>query len=163
VNQKYAPFILPVLFLMFMSAYSVSAILSPRWAFEHRLGQNKHVDQSEIEILMPQKSRNIASIENKSTIMFDCAKENQTAKVYSQLVYIKFQNCLTRHKIEDYKLVNETNLYMAQFFKPSASLVSTDFIQLARGENILKFEISPNDEQKITKTIKIERLPFEIQ
>jgi len=103
-----------------------------------------------------------------NTLHFNCQSEDQSAEVPSSQVFIKFENCFfyqeqIKLQTTEFKLINQTNQYMAQIFQPSEDVIVTDFIQLAHGENILKFEFSLNSKQKITKTIKIQRINSEIQ
>lgn len=88
----------------------------------------------------------------------------------SQVVRIKFNNCegyLTKKKAL-FKVKNLSNGYDGQVFKPAPKVksrspasastpLSTDYIQLQGGENIIELEISLNDGQKIHKKIKIIR------
>ncbi len=93
----------------------------------------------------------------------------------SQVVRIKFTDCdRLSKKAPLYSIKNLTNGYDGQVFKsseapsfqrgpasvrPARSTVqlSTDYIQLQSGENILELEISLNDGQKINKKITIIR------
>lgn len=88
----------------------------------------------------------------------------------SQVVRIKFTDChqFTK-KAPLYAIKNLTNGYDGQVFKnqitssrgrmpASTSLqLSTDYIQLQNGENIIELEISLNDGQKLNKKITINR------
>ena len=159
MKRRYRSLILPFLFLCAISAYSAVSLIGPSYSFQKQL-QHQVAD---LNLTPHKKNRGIASVEQANTVTFDCDKQNQSTQLYSAQVFIKFENCQIKQKISDYKLINQTNQYMAQIFRPSAGLITTDFIQLARGENILKFEISLNDKQKKTQIIKIQRLASEIQ
>ena len=159
VNRRYKALILPIIFLCAMTSYSAYSLFRPN----DRLFLNKKKPTTDAHFIQKKNKRGIASIKKTNTINFDCNKENQPIKVDSPQVLIKFENCQTGPKVAQYSLINQTNQYMAQIFKPTGNIIVTDFIQLARGENILKFEISLNDKQKKTQTIKIERRTSEIQ
>ncbi len=104
-------------------------------------------------------TRKIASINSeKNKISFDCEKSNSNLSAQSNQVYIEFKNCALDQKTTEFKLVNQTNQYMAQLFHTKKNIYATDFIQLANGENILKLEISLNGKQKKTEIIKIQRV-----
>ena len=87
-----------------------------------------------------------------------------------QVIRIKFTDC--NHfakKSALYSIKNLTNGYDGQVFKSLSSSVkgrgpastsmqlSTDYIQLENGTNIIDLEISLNDGQKINKKIRINR------
>lgn len=112
------------------------------------------------DFLSPNKpSRKIASIIPESAkISFDCLKTNAPLSAESNQIYIEFKNCALEQKSAEFKLVNQTNQYMAQLFHTKKNIYATDFIQLAQGENILKLEISLNGKQKKTEIIKIQRV-----
>jgi hypothetical protein len=111
---------------------------------------------------LAKKSRAPAAVAEPKTLIFDCDLKNQDSKISATVVSIQFKNCGTKKK-SNVQLMNTTNQYMAQIFHPSDEIIATDFIQLAKGENILKFEISLNDKQKKTQIIKIDRVTSEIQ
>lgn len=140
-------------------------IFLPEQAGFGRKKNNKMMDANFIQ----KNKREIASVQNENTksLHFDCSKENQEtpqeAQVSSAQVLIKFENCQIKQTATQFKLVNQSNQYMAQIFRPSENVIVTDFIQLALGENILKFEFSLNDKQKKTQIIKIQRINSEIQ
>lgn len=94
----------------------------------------------------------------------------KTVAATSQVVRIKFTECHQfAKKAPLYTVKNLTNGYDAQVFKNQVSVVkgrmpassslqlSTDYIQLQNGENIIELEISLNDGQKINKKITISR------
>ena len=97
------------------------------------------------------------------TLTVGCEQSERTHQVSTSQVLLRFEGCDGEKKIVDFKLVNSTNSYMAQIFHSSENVIATDFIQLAKGENILNLEISLNDKQKKTQIIKIERISTEIQ
>ena len=79
--------------------------------------------------------------------------------VNSNHITLKITNCFEQAKQANHlKLLNQTNGYSAQLFKINKTDAKTDFIQLENGDNILHFEISLNDGQKKTQTLKIHRL-----
>lgn len=90
--------------------------------------------------------------------------------VSSQVIRIKFSDCNHFAKKQAlYKIKNLTNGYDGQVFKSLGSntkgrgpastsmQLSTDYIQLENGMNIIELEISLNDGQKLNKKIKINR------
>lgn len=94
----------------------------------------------------------------------------KTVSLSSQVVRIKFTDC--HHfskKAPLYSVKNLTNGYDGQVFKSQeakskgrapasvSTQVSTDYIQLQSGENIIELEISLNDGQKLNKKITINR------
>lgn len=147
--------IFPFLFLCVISTVSV-----------YSLFLSKHKDEKTVARLNTEafvnKPRGPASVVESKTLIFDCDVKNQDNKINSTVVSIHFKNCGSKQK-SDLQLVNTTNQYIAQIFYPSDQIIATDFIQLAKGENILKFEISLNDKQKKTQIIKIDRVTSEIQ
>lgn len=79
--------------------------------------------------------------------------------VNSNHITLKMINCFNQSNLaSNLKLLNKTNGYSAQLFKINKTDANTDFIQLENGDNILHFEISLNDGQKKTQTLKIHRL-----
>ncbi len=156
VKKRFKALIFPIIFLCTISAYSSYSLI-----FSQK--NSKSTRQKQTRVLAQPKSRAIASVAVSKTIDFDCSQQNQVAKIASAQVFIKFKHCDSKQKNAEFKLVNQTNKYMAQIFRPSYDLITTDFIQLARGENILKLEISLNGEQKKTQIIKIDRISSEIQ
>ena len=79
--------------------------------------------------------------------------------VNSNHITLKMTNCFNQsNQASHLKLLNKTNGYSAQLFKINKTDANTDFIQLENGDNILHFEISLNDGQKKTQTLKIHRL-----
>lgn len=87
-----------------------------------------------------------------------------------QVVRIKFTDCHQfSKKAPLYAVKNLTNGYDGQVFKSQeskskgrmpasmTSQISTDYIQLESGENIIELQISLNDGQKINKKITINR------
>ncbi len=94
----------------------------------------------------------------------------KTVLTSSQVVRIKFTDCHQFNKKAPlFAVKNLTNGYDGHIFKnqtmsskgrmpASASLqLSTDYIQLQSGENIIELEISLNDGQKLIKKITINR------
>jgi hypothetical protein len=88
----------------------------------------------------------------------------------SQVVRIKFTDCQQFSKKSPlYAVKNLTNGYDGQVFRDqninsksrmpanTSTQLSTDYIQLQNGENIIELEISLNDGQKINKKIRIHR------
>jgi hypothetical protein len=157
MKRRYKILLLPTFVLLTVSAYSTFALL----AKENPLSMSRA--KKTVLTSAPIKKRSIASVQSEQTLKFDCTKETQSAKVYTPQVFIKFENCPAVAKIQQLKLMNETNKYAAQMFRPQSNLIATDYIQLSKGENILKFEISLNDKQKKTQIIKIDRQSTEIQ
>lgn len=92
------------------------------------------------------------------------AEEVKTAAESSQVVMLKFKKCDTylNKKAVSYTIKNITNGYDGQIFKQKLARMpanlSSDYIQLQTGENIIELQISLNDGQKINKKIKINRL-----
>lgn len=84
--------------------------------------------------------------------------ENKKVSPDSQLVIFKMSHCdhYEGKKVVSYNMRNISNGYAAEIFKNKNNL-STDYIQIQSGENIIEFEISLNDGQKISKKIKISR------
>ena len=79
--------------------------------------------------------------------------------VNSNHITLQMTNCFEQaHQVNNLKLLNQTNGYSAQLFKINKTDAKTDFIQLENGDNILHFEISLNDGQKKTQTLRIHRL-----
>ncbi len=79
--------------------------------------------------------------------------------VNSNHITLKMTNCFDQsNQAKNLKLLNRTNGYSAQLFKINKTDAKTDFIQLENGDNILHFEISLNDGQKKTQTLRIHRL-----
>ncbi len=94
----------------------------------------------------------------------------KSISVSSQVVRIKFTDCRQLlKKAPLYAVKNLTNGYDGQVFKSQESKskgrmpasttwqLSTDYIQLQSGENIIELQISLNDGQKINKKITINR------
>ncbi len=94
----------------------------------------------------------------------------KTVAASSQVLRIKFTDCPAYVKKSAlYAVKNLTNGYDAQVFKsqslssksrrPASHItqLSTDYIQLQSGENIIELQISLNDGQKINKKIRINR------
>ena len=105
-------------------------------------------------------------IKIKDEISFDCKSfddENKTVGLNSQVVMLKFKKCDTdqNKKIVGYRIINHSNGYEGQIFKEKLSNLSsnltTDYIQLDAGNNLIELEISLIDGQKINKKIKINR------
>ncbi len=79
--------------------------------------------------------------------------------VNSNHITFKMTSCFDQvNQANNLKLHNQTNGYSAQLFKINRTDAKTDFIQLENGDNILHFEISLNDGQKKTQTLRIHRL-----
>lgn len=81
----------------------------------------------------------------------------------SQVVILKFSECqnFSKNKAVSYNIKNSTNGYQGHIFTQktkASSTLSTDYIQLEAGENIIEFEIRLNDGQKLNKKIKINRI-----
>jgi hypothetical protein len=109
----------------------------------------------------------------KEEFSVSCDAKEAVAKIVSassQVVRIKFTDC--HHfskKAPLYAIKNLTNGYDGQVFKSqetkskgrmpasASSQLSTDYIQLQSGENIIELQISLNDGQKINKKITINR------
>jgi hypothetical protein len=157
MKQRYKNLILPTFVLCILTAYSGYALLSNKNTVF--IVQSHRIVSTEIL----QKKRGPASTQNQQTFNFDCHKETQSAKVDSPQIFIKFENCLNLSTESQIRMLNETNQYIAQIFRHDEKLIATDYIQLSKGENILKFEISLNGKQKKTQIIKIDRQNSEIQ
>lgn len=78
----------------------------------------------------------------------------------SQMVMLKFKKCSSfmKKKAISYKVKNSTNGYQGQIFSEKLARLTTDYIQLDHGPNIIELEISLNDGQKINKKIIINRI-----
>jgi hypothetical protein len=74
----------------------------------------------------------------------------------SEVVMIQFENC-SQKEFQNLKIKNANNGYQAEVFRNNKKIVSTDFIQLNAGNNILEFEYRLNPEQKINHQLKIQR------
>lgn len=76
--------------------------------------------------------------------------------VESSQVQFNFLDCLPKER--SIKLINRTNGYEAQIFPSRGKKVSSDFVQLQRGENELVLEISSTPGQIKSQIIKINRI-----
>ena len=85
--------------------------------------------------------------------------EIKTAAESSQVVMLKFKKCDTylNKKAVSYAIKNISNGYDGQIFQEKSSHLSTDYIQLQNGENVIELQISLIDGQIINKKIKINR------
>jgi hypothetical protein len=109
----------------------------------------------------------------KEEFSVSCGAEEEVVKSVafsSQVLRIKFTDCpVYAKKSAFYVVKNLTNGYDAQVFKiqsqdsksrmpaNQSTQLSTDYIQLQSGENIIEFEISLNDGHKVIKKIRINR------
>lgn len=159
MRQDYKVLIFPFLFLCATSTYFAYAF------FYSSISIATTKNETTLEVINSDKnqSRGIASISNSQRISIDCQATNSVQAVDTEQVFIKFENCDELPITAELKLINTTNQYMAQLFHPMKGAITTDFIQLAKGENILKFEISLIDKQKKTQIIKIDRILTENQ
>lgn len=125
---------------------------------------------------LSRKSATLEKVKEEFSVRCD-QQENLMMPVSatSQVVRIKFTDCdQLIKKAPLYSIKNLTNGYDGQVFKssetpsvqrgpasarPSRSSVqlSTDYIQLQSGENVIELQISLNDGQKINKKITITR------
>ena len=85
-----------------------------------------------------------------------CYFEELKKTVGSSQVQFNFLDCLPKDRT--LKLINRTNGYEAQIFPSRGKKVSSDFVQLQRGENELVLEISSTPGQIKTQIIKINRI-----
>lgn len=106
-----------------------------------------------------------AKIKEELLVSCDLAgDEARTLADSSQVVMLKFKKCdsYSNKKAVSYAIKNATNGYQGHVFSgkvaSQSAQLSTDYIQLDNGENIIEFEIRLNDGQKINKKIKINRL-----
>jgi hypothetical protein len=149
----------PFLILCVVTVYSVLSLFYPeKIALNFKKSQTGLVQLEQLK-----DQRQIASVEEMQTLTVGCEQPGRTHQVSTSQILLRFEDCENEKKIVDFKLVNSTNSYMAQIFHSAANVIATDFIQLAKGENILNLEISLNDKQKKTQIIKIERISTEIQ
>lgn len=74
----------------------------------------------------------------------------------SEVVMLQFENC-SQQEFQNLKIKNANNGYQAEVFKNNKKIVSTDFIQLNAGNNVLELEYRLNPEQKINHQLKIQR------
>lgn len=153
-------FIFPLVILCIVTAYSFFSLFYP----EKIASFFKKSNRGLVQFAEVKQSRTLASVQQLQPLIINCADQFETyIQVTTSQVLLNFKDCENQVKADDIKLVNQTNLYMAQIFRSSQSTLATDFIQLAKGENILNFEISLNGKQKKTQIIKIERISTEIQ
>lgn len=97
----------------------------------------------------------------KEELALSCeGDETQNLADSSQVVMLKFKKCdsFLNKKAVAFNIKNTTNGYQGHIFKEKSARLSSDYIQLDNGENIIEFEIRLNDGQKINKKIKINRL-----
>ncbi len=104
----------------------------------------------------------LKKVKIKDEISFDCEffkDEVKKVSENSEVVMLKFKKCDTpkNKKIVGYKIVNQSNGYEGQIFQEKLTHLSTDYMQLNLGENLIELEISLIDGQKINKKIKINR------
>lgn len=159
MKPSFKSLLYPFLILCVVTAYSVLSLFYPE-----KIALNFKKSQPELVQLAQFKDRRqIASVEEMQTLTVGCEQSDRTHQVSTSQVLLRFESCGDEKRIVDFKLVNSTNSYMAQIFHSAENVIATDFIQLAKGENILNLEISLNDKQKKTQIIKIERISTEIQ
>ncbi len=112
------------------------------------------------------KSESIKAVSIKEELSLNCDStidESHSLAEASQVVILKFEQCrrFAKNKTVAYNIKNMTNGYQGQIFTESSRVangLSTDYIQLEAGENIIEFEIRLNDGQKLNKKIKINRI-----
>lgn len=159
MKPSYKSLLYPFLILCVVTVYSVLSLFYPgKIAFNFKKSQHELVQLAQLK-----DRRQIASVEEMQTLKVGCEQSDRTHQVTTSQVLLRFEGCENENRIVDFKLVNSTNSYMAQIFHSAENVIATDFIQLAKGENILNLEISLNDKQKKTQIIKIERISTEIQ
>lgn len=160
VKSVKTSYIFPVVILCIVTVYSFFSLFYP----EKIASYFKKTNRGLVQFAEVKQSRTVASVQQLKPLIINCVDQFDTQiQVTTSQVLLNFKDCEDQIKIDDIKLVNQTNSYMAQIFRSSQNTIATDFIQLAKGENILNFEISLNGKQKKTQIIKIERISTEIQ
>lgn len=145
-----------------LTAYSLLSTTTSQLKYDQSLDVNA---KNNSEISASGFGRSPASIpittknaNQKSVIVHNCGASEVQHSIDSEQVVLKLTHCGDSKYAKNVKLSNLSNEYAAQIFKSKNNDFYSDFIQLKKGENILRLEFSLNDKQNKTQIIKIHRL-----